>query len=112
MNGHYYTLPTGNGTLATITFRAQYQSVNITAPWDSCILRLFNTKLADRTGLLPGISHVVEDGSYEMPRTPIGDISWDGIVDIFELSMAALAPLAACQAILSGMQLLISMVTE
>jgi hypothetical protein len=69
-NGTYYEpFPNGNGTLATIRFRAIHRP-EWPSPNASCTLELYDTKLADETGDLPGISHTTQDGNYEIVAIP------------------------------------------
>jgi hypothetical protein len=74
--------PSGNGTIATITFRAKYQPMGIPQPNATCNLILNDTKLADAT---PNpILHNTMDGFYEIVPTPLGDLNFDGTVDIYD----------------------------
>jgi hypothetical protein len=74
--------PTDNGTLATITFRAKYQSVGLANPPDSCVLTLFDTRLADPQA--NAILHNSTNGYYDIVPSPMGDLNFDGKVDIFD----------------------------
>ena len=82
-NGTWHgPFPTGNGTLATITFRAKYQTIGLTNPSDSCSLALFDTKLADfQANSIPLYS---ANGTYDIVPSPMGDLNFDGKVDIFD----------------------------
>lgn len=83
VNGTWHEpFPTGNGTLATITFRTKYQSIGLANPPDSCNLTLFDTKLADPQANV--ISHNSTNGYYDIVPSPVGDLNFDGKVDIFD----------------------------
>jgi hypothetical protein len=70
VNGTYHApYPNGNGTLVTIRFRAILRP-EWPSPNASCTLELFDTKLADETGDLPGIPHNTQSGSYEIATIP------------------------------------------
>jgi len=91
-NGEYHEpFPHGNGTLATITFKAIHQQMGLEKPPESCILALYDTKIADQTGEPPGIPHHSQNGYYEISPTVYGDVNYDGTVDIFDITAAALA---------------------
>jgi hypothetical protein len=86
-NGVWYPpFPSGNGTIATIQFQAIYEPPSgISA---GCELTLFGTKLADTTPNL--IPHNAVSGHYEIAvPTLIGDLNFDGIVDIFDALVLA-----------------------
>jgi len=72
--------PEGNGTLATITFKAT------TGPQAQCALQLVDTLLYDEW--LNGIPHNTVEGYYTIL---VGDLNFDGRVDILDISVAAQA---------------------
>jgi hypothetical protein len=76
----------GSGILATITFNATYGT---TYPQtEQCELHLYDTILVDDAGQI--IAHDTIDGQYVfMPI--MGDITGDGIVDIFDIVIIATA---------------------
>jgi len=90
-HGVWHFFPSGNGTLASITFEAIYQHMGKTKPPLTSSLHLFQTKVADDTGMEPGIAHYTEDGLYEMYPTAMGDVNYDGIVDLFDIVVVAVA---------------------
>jgi len=89
-HGAYHFFPSGNGTVATITFEAIYQPMGLEKPDSTCNLQLFDTKLADSLGIPPGIPHNKQNGSYSIGPTPWGDVNYDGIVDIFDITAVAI----------------------
>jgi len=76
----------GDGVLATIAFNATYST---TYPQtEQCDLHIYDDTLADNIG--QSIDHDTIDGHYTF--SPIlGDINGDGIVDIFDITIVALA---------------------
>lgn len=91
-NGVYHEpYPNGNGTLATVTFKVIHQNMGLEKPPESCLLELFETKIADTTAQPPGVPHYSINGYFEIPPTAFGDLNYDGTVDIFDLTVAALA---------------------
>jgi hypothetical protein len=81
----YGPYPSGNGTVATITFRVKYQPIGIPQPNAACNLTLFDTKLTD--SLANEILHNTQNGYYDIVPTPIGDLNFDGEVDIYDAIM-------------------------
>ena len=79
--------PSGNGTIASITFKVIYQPYGLQNPTNYCNLTLFDTKLADFQA--NPIPHDVQGGSYGIVPTPLGDINFDGIVDIYDAILFA-----------------------
>jgi len=78
--------PSGSGTIATITFKAIYEPPAGTT--EACDLTLYNTKLADTTPNL--VPHNVVKGHYEIATpTLIGDLNFDGTVDILDALILA-----------------------
>lgn len=83
VNGIWHApFPSGNGTVATITFRVIYQPYGLQNPTNYCNLTLFDTKLADFQA--NPIPHGVQNGSYGIVPTPLGDLNFDGTVDIYD----------------------------
>ena len=72
----------GNGTLATITFRVKYQPIGLTQPNGTCVLSLVQTKLSDPVA--NAIAHNTMDATYDIVPVPIGDLNYDGKVDIYD----------------------------
>jgi len=89
--GVWHFFPSGNGILASIAFQAIYQHMDKTKPPLTSSLHLSDTKLSDDTGMLPGIPHYTQDGLYRIFPTALGDINFDGIVDIFDIAAVAIA---------------------
>lgn len=58
VDGNYTVFPEGNGTLATISFNV------IHGPPASTDLNLYDTKIADATGIPPGVPHAVVPGKF------------------------------------------------
>jgi hypothetical protein len=83
----YGPYPSGNGTIATITFRVKYQPRGIPQPNAACNLILFDTKLTD--SLANNILHNTQNGFYDIVPTPLADINFDGVVDIYDAIMLA-----------------------
>ena len=73
--------PYGTGVLATVNF-------NCTKAGE-CVLDLYDTRLVDVDSYL--ISHQVEDGYFVAPSPATVDLNDDGIVDIVDLVIVALA---------------------
>jgi hypothetical protein len=86
-NGVWHApFPSGNGTIATIQFKAIYEPPAGTTV--GCDLTLYGTKLADTTPNL--ISHNAISGRYDIALPSlIGDLNFDGIVDIFDALVLA-----------------------
>jgi len=83
VNGTWHgPFPSGNGTIATVTFMVKYQPIGLTLPNAACNLTLFATKLSDP--LANPIPHITKDGYYDVVPTPIGDLNFDGLVDIYD----------------------------
>jgi len=89
-------LPHGNGTIATITFKAIYQEkgYDITRggyfkPSLTCNLTLIETLVVDPE--LKHISHNTEQGSYEILPNNIADLNWDGKVRVDDVLIAVAA---------------------
>jgi hypothetical protein len=86
-NGVWNAFPSGNGVLATITFKAINQGRLGTAL--SCLLNLKNTLIInDDLGELP---HDLYNGFYKIYSTNIGDINFDGKVDMKDIGLVASA---------------------
>ncbi len=85
--GNWTTFPSGNGTLATITFRVKYQLMGLENPILSCNLTLFDTILGDTESNT--ISHDVEHGYYDIVPTSMGDLNFDGRTNILDCIILA-----------------------
>ncbi len=83
----YRPFPNGNGTVATLTFRVKYQPVGLDQPNAACNLTLFDTKLADIAPTL--LPHNTTNGYYDIAPTAMGDLNFDGKVDIFDALVLA-----------------------
>ena len=89
-NGTWHEpFPSGNGTIATITFKVIYQPIGLENPVLLCNLTLFDTKLGDLEANV--ILHEVEHGHYDIVPTPMGDLNFDGITDIYDALIFATA---------------------
>jgi PKD repeat protein len=87
--GQRNTFPAGNGTLATITFKAILQERGLSRPPLSCDFKLIETLIVDDSMGL--VTHIVQNGVYRMHPTNIADVNYDGKVDITDLAMASAA---------------------
>ena len=87
--GHWNAFPSGDGALATITFRTLYQERGLEKPPQTCILQITEPMIVDDESV--EIPLVTEDGLYEMYPTHIGDFDYDGKVDIKDIATAAAA---------------------
>lgn len=83
--GQWTEFPRGSGTLATITFKAIYQHKGLENPPLSCHLKLKSTIIENVDAYL--VAHNLEHGYYEILPTNIGDVNYDGIVDVRDLSV-------------------------
>jgi len=81
--------PSGNGTIATITFKVMYQPYGLQNPTIYCNLTLFDTKLGDFQA--NPIPHDVQNSSYGIVPTPLGDLNFDGTTDIYDAILFATA---------------------
>jgi hypothetical protein len=90
-SGQWHFFPSGSGTLATITLQAIYQHMDKTKPPLTSSLHLVDTKLTDDSGAQPGIPHYTLDGLYRIYPTGIGDVNYDGIVDLYDIVAVAVA---------------------
>ncbi|MFQ5999261.1 MAG: hypothetical protein ACE5J6_00650 [Candidatus Bathyarchaeia archaeon] len=73
---------TGNTTLATFTFKATASG--------GTILNLYDSKLVSDVCCLP--PHIVIDGNVQvLPWSLLGDVNFDGIVDVSDVVLAAVA---------------------
>ena len=89
-NGIWHApFPSGNGTIATITFNVAYQPYGLQNPTNYCNLTLFATKLGDFQA--NPIQHDVQNGSYGIVPTPLGDLNFDGTVDIYDAILFAMS---------------------
>ncbi len=87
--GMWEAFPYGDGVLATITFRTIYQERGLEKPPLTCELTLADTMVIDDD--LEEIPLILEHGLYEMYPTHIGDINYDGKVDIKDVAMISKA---------------------
>lgn len=73
-NGTWHApFPSGNGTLATISFEVA------AGPVVSGDFTLFDTKMSDTTGNLPGVAHETASGTYDFPVEFLTQhVIWDG----------------------------------
>ncbi len=82
--------PFGLGTLAKITFNATYITTPPTIA--TCVLDLYDTNHTDSYGQPLGLPPIVCDGSYQAPHAELtGDLNEDGVVDIVDIVICALA---------------------
>jgi hypothetical protein len=81
--------PEGDGTIATINFKVIYQERGLEKPPLSCDLTLVETLVFDDEGII--IPYNIQDGLYKIWPTNIGDINYDGQVDLVDFYRAALA---------------------
>jgi hypothetical protein len=81
--------PEGNETIATIYFKAVYQERGTEKPPSSCDLVLVETDIFDDDG--ETIPYIVQDGSYWIPPTHVGDFNYDGRVDMDDVYRCAKA---------------------
>jgi len=88
-NGQWAAFPSGDGVLATITFRTIYQERGLEKPPLTCELKLIDTMVIDDD--LQEIPLTLKHGMYEMYPTHIGDINYDGKVDIKDVAMVSRA---------------------
>ncbi len=94
--GYPGPFPQGNGTIATITFKAIYQEKGYDAirggyfkPAFTCNFTLNETLIADTAE--HQIPHRAEQGRYTILPDNVGDVNWDGKVRIDDILMAATA---------------------
>jgi parallel beta-helix repeat protein len=94
--GYSGPFPQGNGTIATITFKAVYQEKGYDElrggyfkPPLTCNLTLTETSIFDTVH--NQIAHREEQGHYTMMPDNVGDLNWDGKVRIDDVLMAAIA---------------------
>jgi hypothetical protein len=81
-------VPAGSGSLAKVTFNATYLAR--CSEDGTCLLNLYDTNLTSNWE--SPISHYVYDGFYQAPRAELtGDMNGDGIVDIQDIVICALA---------------------
>ena len=87
--GHYGAYLSGSGVIATVTFNIIHWERGLERPPLSCGLNLEVTQVIDEdTALIP---HTVLNGLFENYPTNIGDINFDGVVDMRDGGIAALA---------------------
>jgi len=88
--------PSGNGTIATITFKAIYQEKGYDVarggyfkPPQTCNLTLVETLIVNPE--LEYIPHHIEQGYYEILPNNVADLNWDGKVRVDDVFRGALA---------------------
>jgi len=85
--GHWNAFPSGSGTVATLWFRAISQERGEENPPLSCELSLCDTIMIDDD--IMDIPHDIQDGVYYMYPTNIGDVNYDGKVDIKDVAQVS-----------------------
>jgi hypothetical protein len=88
-NGTWHEFPGGSGLLATIKFKAIYQERGLEKPPLTCDLTLCETLIINDE--IQETPHNIEDGVFYMYPTNIGDINYDGKVDVRDVSRVAAA---------------------
>jgi parallel beta-helix repeat protein len=88
-NGTWNRFPEGSGVLATITFKAIYQERGLQKPPLSCGLTLCQTLIVDDGR--HAIPHSVQNGTFRMHPTNVGDLNYDGVVDIKDVALVSRA---------------------
>jgi parallel beta-helix repeat protein len=93
--GYPGPFPHGNGTIATIAFKAIYQEkgYDITRggyfkPPLTCNLTLVETLMIDKTWSF-SIPHHAENGNYTIMPNNVGDVNWDGKVRVDDVMLGA-----------------------
>jgi hypothetical protein len=79
--------PSGNGTVATIEFKVIYQPIGLQNPWAYCNLTLFDTIIGDYHA--NPLLHNTQNGLYGVVPTPLGDLNYDGTVNILDAILFA-----------------------
>jgi len=87
--GAWEVFPSGDGVLATITFRTVYQERGLEKPPQVCELKLVGTVVLDDEA--EEIPLILEQGLYEMYPTHLCDVNYDGIVDIMDVTLISAA---------------------
>lgn len=87
--GVWEAFPRGSGVLATITFKTIYQERGLEKPPLTCELKLVDAMVIDDD--LEEIPLTLEHGLYKMHPTHIGDINYDGKVDMKDIAMVSRA---------------------
>jgi len=85
--GEWIVFPNGNGTLATITFKVIHQDRGLEKPPIISNLTLVKTVLIDNN--VTKICHNLQQGQCEIMPTHIGDVNYDGMVDMADISIVA-----------------------
>jgi len=88
-NGTWHNFPKGSGLLATIKFKAIYQERGLEKPPLTCDLTLCETLIINDE--IQETPHNIEDGVFYMYPTNIGDINYDGKVDVKDVAKVAAA---------------------
>jgi len=81
--------PSGNGTIATINFRVIYQERGLEKQPLTCELNLTETYILNDEGAT--IPSNVQNGVYKIYPTNIGDVDYDGKVDLKDYFSVAIA---------------------
>jgi hypothetical protein len=94
--GYPGQFPQGNGTMATITFKAIYQEKGYDVirggffkPPQTCNLTLIETLIVDNT--LNRVPHHAEQGQYSIMPNNVADLYWDGKVRVDDILLAITA---------------------
>jgi len=88
-NGTWHEFPEGSGLLATITFKAIYQERGLEKPPLACNLALCDTLIIDDE--IQEVPHDIQNSVFQMYPTNIGDINYDGKVDVRDVARVAAA---------------------
>jgi parallel beta-helix repeat protein len=87
--GYWNAYPSGSGVLATITFKIIYQERGLEKPPLTCGLTLNETMIINDE--IKEVPHNLLHGLYEIYPTNIGDINYDGKVDMKDIGAVARA---------------------
>ncbi|MEM0006921.1 MAG: right-handed parallel beta-helix repeat-containing protein [Candidatus Bathyarchaeia archaeon] len=87
--GVWSKFPSGDGVLATITFKTRYQERGLEKPPLTSDLRLEDVMLVDDDIIEVPVNR--SDGLFEMYPTHIGDVNYDGRVNAWDIGLVAKA---------------------
>ncbi|MEM3828138.1 MAG: right-handed parallel beta-helix repeat-containing protein, partial [Conexivisphaerales archaeon] len=87
--GVWSKFPSGDGVLATITFKTRYQERGLEKPPLTSDLRLEDVMLVDDDIIEVPVDR--SDGLFEMYPTHIGDVNYDGRVNAWDIGLVAKA---------------------
>jgi hypothetical protein len=87
--GQWNVFPSGSGILTTITFKTIYQERGLEKPPLTCDLKLNETLIICDDGTKT--PHNLQNGIYKIYPTHIGDINYDGKVDMIDMWRVAKA---------------------